>query len=134
MFRFPFLSAEGELSGVVGFHTFVPKGPDAVEFWHWSLVERGAPPEFKEKIRRTTVQTVGTSGQIEQDDGECWPATTRAARGIYAAEQTLKYQALRGESKPADWPGGGIVSEGFTKDDGQWYWWQRYFDYLTGKV
>ncbi|WP_109527496.1 aromatic ring-hydroxylating dioxygenase subunit alpha [Nocardia aurea] len=134
LFRFPFLSSDGELAGVVGFHTFVPKGPDAVEFWHWSLVERDAPPEFKEKIRRTTVQTVGTSGQIEQDDGECWPAMTRGARGVYAAEQTLKYQALQGESKPADWPGGGIVSEGFTKDDGQWYWWQRYFDYLTGKV
>jgi nitrite reductase/ring-hydroxylating ferredoxin subunit len=134
LFRFPFLTPEGEISGVLGFHTFLPKGPEAVEFWHWSLVERGAPPEVKEKMRRMTAQTVGTSGQIEQDDGECWPATTRGARGVYAAEQTLKYQALQGENKPADWPGGGIVSQGFAKDDGQWYWWQRYFDYLTGKA
>jgi nitrite reductase/ring-hydroxylating ferredoxin subunit len=133
-FRFPFLSPEGELAAVCGFHTFMPRGPEALEFWHWTLVERGAPPAIKELVRRTTAQTVGTSGQIEQDDGECWPATTRAARGNYAGEQTLKYHALRGECKPPDWPGGGIVSEGFTKDDGQWYWWQRYFDYMTGKA
>jgi phenylpropionate dioxygenase-like ring-hydroxylating dioxygenase large terminal subunit len=133
-FRFPFLTPEGQLSAVIGFHTFLPKGPEEMEFWHWTLVERSAPPEVKEMVRRTTVQTVGTSGQIEQDDGECWPVTTRAARGFYTSEQTLKYQALHGEDKPADWPGGGIVSEGFSKDDGQWYWWQRYFDYVTGKA
>jgi nitrite reductase/ring-hydroxylating ferredoxin subunit len=134
LFRFPFLSSDMEIAGVIGLHLFVPKGPEEVEFWHFSLVERGAPAEFKEKVRRTTVQTVGASGQIEQDDGECWPATTRAARGAWGSQQTLKYQALQGESKPADWPGGGIISEGFAKDDGQWYWWQRYFDYLTGKA
>jgi nitrite reductase/ring-hydroxylating ferredoxin subunit len=134
LFRFPFLTPDGQISAVLGFHTFLPKGPEAVEFWNWSLVERDAPPEVKESVRRTTAQTVGTSGQIEQDDGECWPSTTRAARGVYGAAQTLKYQALAGEDKPADWPGGGIVSQGFAKDDGQWYWWQRYFDHLTGKV
>jgi len=134
LFRFPFVSSDMDLSGVIGMHTFVPKGPERVEFYHWSLVERGAPAEHKEKIWRTTAQTVGASGQIEQDDGEMWPPTTRGARGAYGSRQTLKYQALQGENKPADWPGGGIISEGFAKDDGQWYWWQRYFDYLTGKV
>jgi phenylpropionate dioxygenase-like ring-hydroxylating dioxygenase large terminal subunit len=88
-FRFPFLTPEGQLSAVIGFHTFLPKGPEEMEFWHWTLVERSASPEVKEMVRRTTVQTVGTSGQIEQDDGECWPITTRGARGFYTSEQTL---------------------------------------------
>lgn len=127
----------GHVTEIPGKGDFVAryiKGPEAVEFWHWSLVERGAPPEIKDRVGRTTAQTVGSSGQIEQDDGECWPATTRAARGVYAAEQTLKCQAPRGECKPPNWPGGDIVSEGLTKDDGQWYWWQRYFDYVTGSA
>jgi hypothetical protein len=38
----------------------------------------------------------------------------------------LKYQALTGENKPADWPGGGHVYAGFTKDDTQWNWWLNY--------
>jgi hypothetical protein len=48
--------------------------------------------------------------------------------------QTMKYQALRGESKPGWWPGGGYVSEGFSRDDSQWNWWLRYRCYMLGKI
>src|SRR5271169_1469752 len=58
---------------------------------------------------------------------------TRAARGSVARRQTIKYQAQIGVNKPDDWPGGGIVSYGFTKDDGQWNWWRSYFAYMTGR-
>jgi hypothetical protein len=57
---------------------------------------------------------------------------TRAARGTRGREQTIKYQARIGVNRPDDWQGGGIVSSGFTKDDGQWHWWRAYFGYLTG--
>jgi hypothetical protein len=133
-FNFHMLAADGQLASVTGFHTFVPKGPEAVEFVHWTLVERSAPEEFKRLVRQTTAQHVGISGQFEQDDGECWPATTRALRGSRARRQTLKYQAVEGEHRPTDWPGGGIVAEGFTKDDAQWLWWRRYFEYMVGKA
>ena len=43
LFRFPFLSSDMELAGVIGMHAFVPKGPESVEFWHWSLVEQRRP-------------------------------------------------------------------------------------------
>lgn len=132
--NFAFPSADGRLAAVTGFHAFVPNGVDSTEFYHWTLVERSAPPEFKQLVRQTTIQTVGPSGMLEQDDCECWPITTRAARGSLARAQTLKYQALLGENRPDDWPGGGMVAEGFGKDDGQWQWWGRYFEFLTGKA
>jgi len=40
----------------------------------------------------------------------------------------------RGRVQPADWPGGGHVYDGFGKDDNQWNWWVRYFDYMNGTV
>jgi hypothetical protein len=49
-------------------------------------------------------------------------------------QQTLKYQALTGENKPADWPGGGIVYDGFTKDDTQWQWWLYWYELMTKSV
>ena len=48
------------------------------------------------------------------------------AQGVVGAQGTLKYQALLGEKKPADWPGPGRVYAGFSKDDGQWDWWQAW--------
>ena len=122
---------DGALSAVQGFHTFVPKGPDQLEFWHWTLVEKDAPEEIKRQVQQTTTMTVGASGMIEADDGECWPLMQKASKGALGKEHTIKYQALIGDNRPDDWPGGGIVSKGITKDDGQWHWWQRYFDYLN---
>jgi phenylpropionate dioxygenase-like ring-hydroxylating dioxygenase large terminal subunit len=131
-FQFPLLSAEGPLAGVHGIHLFQPKGPEEMEWWHFTLVEKDAPEDFKEAVARTTTQTVGSTAMIEQDDGYCWPEMTRAARGAWGRQQTIKYQAQLGVHKPDDWPGGGIVSYGFTKDDGQWHWWRAYFEHLTG--
>ena len=132
-FQFPLLSLEGPLSAVHGIHIFAPKGVDEMEWWHFTLVERDAPDELKELIGRTTGQMVGSTAMIEQDDGYCWPEMTRAARGSVARQQTIKYQARTGVNKPDDWHGGGVVSYGFTKDDGQWNWWRSYFACMTGR-
>src|SRR3546814_11145022 len=69
---------------------------------------------------------MGSSGTIEQDDTDTWPHMTRNARGAMGKRQTLKYGALLGENKPDDWPGGGSVYAGFTKDANPWQWWLAY--------
>lgn len=130
-FGFHMPSPDGPLSAVQGFHTFVPKGPGALEFWHWTLVEKDAPENVKTLVRQTTVQIVGATGMIEADDGECWPLMQRASQGVRGQQQTMKYHALVGINRPDDWPGGGHVSGGVSKDDGQWHWWKRYFEYLS---
>src|SRR3546814_16103470 len=76
---------------------------------------------------------MGSSGTIEQDDTDTWPHMTRNARGAMGKRQTLKYGALLGENKPDDWPGGGSVYDGFTKDDNQWKWWLAYRDLMLAR-
>src|SRR3546814_20374270 len=76
---------------------------------------------------------MGSSGTIEQDDTDTWPHMTRNARGAMGKRQTLKYGALLGENKPDDWPGGGSVYAGFTKDDNQWQWWLAYRDLMLAR-
>jgi phenylpropionate dioxygenase-like ring-hydroxylating dioxygenase large terminal subunit len=125
---------DGTMLSTISMHTFVPKGPDKFEFLNWCLVERDAPEELKRKMTKATVQTLGSSGTIEQDDADTWPEMQRAATGPMGRRQTLKYQALLGENKPDDWPGGGLVYNGFSKDDNQWNWWLRWRDLMLNKA
>ena len=121
----------GKVAVSMGWHTFVPKGPQCLEFLCWVFVERGALAN-EELNRRATIFGTGSSGLIEQDDAEAWPSMQRASRGVVGRTQTLKYQALLGEKRPEGWPGPGKVYAGFTKDDNQWNWWLRWRELMTG--
>jgi hypothetical protein len=45
----------------------------------------------------------------------------------------MKYQTFLGINRPDGWEGKGLVYAGISKDDGQWNWWRRYFEYMTGE-
>jgi len=123
----------GEVASTLVLHTWGPRGVDAFEIWTWVLAERDATPEMKEAARKVAVQTFGSSGTIEMDDGEAWPSQTAAARGARGRRVTFKYHAFRDHTPPPGWPGPGQVHTGPTGDDGQWQWWQRYFRFLSGE-
>jgi phenylpropionate dioxygenase-like ring-hydroxylating dioxygenase large terminal subunit len=124
---------DGKYSGALALHSYVPRGPDHVEFTNWIFAEKSASPEMKRDMMANAVRQAGTSGTIEQDDSDTWPHMSRNARGAIGRQQTLKYGALLGEKKPEDWPGGGYVYDGFTKDDTQWNWWLYYRELMTAK-
>ncbi|MEA3300197.1 MAG: Rieske 2Fe-2S domain-containing protein [Pseudomonadota bacterium] len=119
---------DGEMLGGLGMHIIVPRGPERSEFWTWLFCEKDTPEDIKEKMLRSSIQQLGTSGMIEMDDSDVYPHMTLAARGYRARRDiTLKYQAILGEQKPDGWPGGGKVFAGFSKDDTQWEWWEAYY-------
>jgi phenylpropionate dioxygenase-like ring-hydroxylating dioxygenase large terminal subunit len=125
---------EGGVVGTFGIHSFVPKGPDKFEFIHWNFVEKGASEEFRNKTLRTSVFGVGASGVVEQDDSEVWPAIQQSAKGFIGRQMSLKYHAAAEPTTPDNWGGGGLIYSGFGKDDNQWNWWNRYFDYLSDQA
>lgn len=123
---------DGTMLGAMAIHIIVPRGPQKSEFWTWLFAEKDCPEDIKEKMLRNGVQQVGTSGLIEQDDTDTWPHITLASRGYKGRKDiTMKYQAILGENKPEDWPGGGKVFSGFSKDDTQWEWWLAYRDAMN---
>jgi len=135
LFAFVYIpQADGSVLGLTLLHAYVPKGPDQLEFVNWILAEKDTPPELKEKMLRQSIQLFGTSGMVEQDDSDTWPHMTVAARGARGRKSTLKYQAIYETSKPAGWPGPGIVNEGFTKDDTQWHWWLHWHELMLANV
>jgi phenylpropionate dioxygenase-like ring-hydroxylating dioxygenase large terminal subunit len=120
--------------GIISWHAFVPKGPERFEFYNWFLVERGTPPELRDAMAELAGLAFGISGFIETDDADTWPQMTASARGVMGRRQKIRYQALIGEKRPADWPDslGGHVYEGFSKDDNQWQWWRRWAEFVAG--
>ena len=112
-------------------HAFVPRGPRQIEFFNWYLVDKKCADEERERISRAATMSFGVSGFVEQDDAEMWPSMTEASSGYYGRKGKLRYQAIGQEGKPAGWPGGAKVYEGFGKDDNQWNWWLRWADLMS---
>jgi hypothetical protein len=100
----------------------------------WTLVERDASVQLRDSMNLMTAAVFGISGFVEVDDTNTWPMQTQAARGVLGRQQKLRYQAITGENKPADWPGPAHIYAGFPKDDGQWNFWLRYSEFMEGRA
>jgi len=132
LFEFIYLpQPDGTVAGAMALHAYVPKGPDKLEFMNWIFAEKDTPPALKARMLRQSIQLLGTSGMVEQDDSDTWPHQTIAAKGAVSKDITMKYQALYETGRPDNWPGPGHVGEGFTKDDTQWQWWKAWYDLMV---
>ena len=59
-----------------------PKGPDKMEVWAWTIVDKSWPEEVKEAQRLYNLRTFGPSGIFEQDDGENWSEVQAISHGF----------------------------------------------------
>jgi phenylpropionate dioxygenase-like ring-hydroxylating dioxygenase large terminal subunit len=89
-----------------------PKGPDKIELNLFFLVEKAAPPEWKERSRQAWLLTFATAGMLSQDDAENWTDITRNSRGRVAGNLTFNYQMGLGRRPLAGFAGPGEVYEG----------------------
>ena len=107
------------------FRVWHPKGPDSIEVWSWSYVDRGAPPEVREAIRLSAIRGFGPSGTFEQDDMDNWQECTRSSRGVVTRRQLLNYQmGLGHESFNQDF--GAITSDYRYSDSNHRQFYQRW--------
>jgi phenylpropionate dioxygenase-like ring-hydroxylating dioxygenase large terminal subunit len=74
-----------------------PMGPDKMEIWAWTFIERDAPEELKDKMRRVTQATFASSGIFEQDDAENWAEVQRTLKGMVGQRSLFNNQIGAGE-------------------------------------
>ncbi len=88
--------------GFLSIRAWHPRGPDRVDVWSWSLVQRDAPQAVLELARDVQVRTFSPAGIFEQDDGEMWTACYQTLRGTYRRRFPLNYQmsANHGRTDP----------------------------------
>jgi phenylpropionate dioxygenase-like ring-hydroxylating dioxygenase large terminal subunit len=93
------------LSFLPGFQTlrvWHPRGPDEIEVWAVTVVDRAAPPQAKEDWRVGVLRTFSAGGIFEQDDGENWVMIQDVLRG-YKARQT-RFNATMGQGRAGPHP------------------------------
>ena len=122
---------DGRILGSMALHTYIPRGPDKLEFVNWVFAEKGTSDEDKQTMLKNTIFMLGTSGLVEQDDSDTWPHMTVSARGAQGRKMTMKYQAINQLPPPANWRGPAKAYDGFTKDDTQWNWWMYWRELMS---
>jgi phenylpropionate dioxygenase-like ring-hydroxylating dioxygenase large terminal subunit len=108
-----------------------PHGPQATEVWRFFLVDRDAPAEAKDVMRRFALRYAGPAGMTEQDDMENWNYATAASRGTIARRYAYNYQQSIGRSRQGD-PVPGNVAIQMTEENARNYY-RRWADYVSGR-
>ena len=81
-----------------------PRGPDKIEIWAWTYVDKAAPPDVREgAIRIGGTRGFSPSGSFEQDDMDNWQECTQTAQGLISRGLTLNI-------------GMGLGHEGYSED------------------
>jgi len=107
-----------------------PKGPDAYVMYMQTFIDRDASDEAKEMVRQIAV----AHQMFLADDFESNLALQRSARGAVGEQQPMRYFAQGDAEMPAGWPGPGMLFPSPVRDDGQWLFWQRWLELMTGEA
>jgi phenylpropionate dioxygenase-like ring-hydroxylating dioxygenase large terminal subunit len=92
--------ASGMRSTICVWH---PHGPHMTEAWRFYLVDRRAPQEVKDAIRRYHMRYGGPVGMTEQDDAENWNYASAASNGPIARRHPYNLQ-MGMDAEPLDLP------------------------------
>lgn len=111
-----------------------PIGPDRIVLYSWLLVERNAPQEWKDLVRRAHIMTFGASGMLEQDDTEIWEAVTTNTVGLLARDDPwyLDYTMGTGKQPLTDFPGPGTAYPGKFSEASARGFYRRWLADMTG--
>lgn len=77
------------LPGQNTFRVWHPRGPGKIELHTWTIVNRSAPQDLKDRWLKGTMMTFSPSGVFEMDDGENFEFSTRTNAGFVTRQQEL---------------------------------------------
>ena len=108
-----------------------PKGPDKTEVWSWCLVEKTAPQEVKDAMRKLSVWGFSPAGIFEQDDMQNWQECTQTCRGVVARRYPMNLQLGLGHGGPSEeLPG--LVSESASETN-QLYFYRHWAKVMSAR-
>jgi phenylpropionate dioxygenase-like ring-hydroxylating dioxygenase large terminal subunit len=90
-----------------------PRGEGKMEAWSWNLVPKSASAEFREQSHLAALQTFGSSGVFDQDDGVTGRGMNLTSSSIFGRGMKLNYQAgleIGTAAAIEDWPGPGLAT------------------------
>ncbi|MGE0056643.1 MAG: SRPBCC family protein [Dehalococcoidia bacterium] len=73
-----------------------PKGPSHTEIWWFTLIDKEQEAETRQLIAARASHTFGPAGMLEQEDGENWGESTKAANGTISMRYPLNFAMNNG--------------------------------------
>ncbi len=111
----------------------LPRGPDATELWWFTVVPKIFTAEQRHAVVRNATHLFGPAGLLEQDDGENWSQSTRAARGVFSRSLGHTLQMGLGHDEAVAEPGGGAAIDGAISEHGQRWLYKSWTEWLAAK-
>lgn len=107
-----------------------PRGPNETELWRVFLVDKAAPPEVKDFLRRYYISYAGPAGMTEQDDMENWAYATEACRGTIGSSLQFHYGAAVGQSHQDPLIPGHVSNQFWSEQNARQLYtrWQQFMD------
>ncbi len=100
-----FFPSLGYLNANRVLRSWIPRGPNEVEVWAWTLTDKDTPLDTRELRAKVTAMTFGPSGIFEQDDTANWVDVQRPLGGVMARQTKLNLQMGHPMTDNAGWPG-----------------------------
>ena len=127
---FPNTSYHGrQPRGLCAWH---PHAPTKTEAWRFFLVDRDAPSDVKDFLRRYYMRYSGPAGMTEQDDIENWLYATTASTGTIARRYPFNYQQSM-KAVRLNTPVRGEVSTQITEHIARGFY-RRWASYMKGRA
>jgi 3-phenylpropionate/trans-cinnamate dioxygenase alpha subunit len=76
-----------------------PRGPDKTEVWTYCIVDKQAPQEVKNSLRKSLTFLMGPSGNMDQDDMNNWLQCTTISRSLQARKRPINQQLGLGRER-----------------------------------
>lgn len=120
------------LPGQNTFRVWHPRGPGKIELHTWTLVNKSAPQDIKDRWLKGTMMTFSPSGVFEMDDGENFEFSTRTNAGFVTRQQQL-YVGLGRETQLHDTNLPGNVYRNQVNEANHRAFYRRWLDLMGAK-
>src|SRR5579871_3881894 len=112
----------------------LPRGPSHTELWWYTFVPKDAHPELRKRMIWQATHVFGPAGLLEQDDGENWSQSTRAARGVVGRKLGHTLRMGLGHGEVAVGEKGKRYIEGLVSEHGQRWFYRGWRDWMAART
>ncbi|MBV8683635.1 MAG: aromatic ring-hydroxylating dioxygenase subunit alpha [Caulobacteraceae bacterium] len=111
----------------------LPRGPSRTELWWFTFVPKDAHAELKRKMIWQANHVFGPAGLLEQDDGENWSQSTRAAGGLASRGLGARIGMGLGHGAVEEGPRGERYVEGLVSEHGQRWLYRAWTEWMAAR-
>lgn len=109
-----------------------PVSATETEMWRWFIVDKDAPDNVRDWLRRYYLRYSGPAGLTEQDDMENWSYATAASRGVIARRYNYNYSQGLGMTLPAPIEGA-VESTSWSTEENARNFYRRWARFVGGE-